>query len=205
MEKSAKKDFYLCEEKNRMMSKYCNCIKCAKNEKVKNPFKIYQDIFSLKEIALDFDLRVSAMCRFGCKWFGQKIMCPPNIPDAGYYAAAFRDYNFLCIIGRKYPYSDGFFFSHWRNYSTNEIHELLLEKEKELFKKGHIYAKAFIGGSCKLCFPNNCSSTRCRMPSKGRAPVEAAGINVFSIMKTSGLEYQEPPKDYFWRIGIVLY
>jgi predicted metal-binding protein len=175
------------------------------NNLVKNPYEIYQRVFSLKELTLDFDYRVAAMCQFGCKWFGKKATCPPNVYDFRRYKDIFDEYTSVNIIGRKYPYSDGLFLKHWRGYSTNEIHSLLLKKEAELFRKGNVYAKAFIGGSCKLCPPGFCSSGKCRMPQKGRAPVEATGLSVFSLMEEIKLEYQEPPVDYFWRMGLVFY
>ena len=187
------------------MSKYCDCIHCLRNEIIVNPYDVYQRSFSLKDIHLDFDYRTTAMCRIGCNKYGNKPTCPPNIPGMEYYIDALNEYENVFIIGRKYPYSDGFFSSHWRNYSTNEVHSMLLKKEIELFKEGYIYAKAFIGGSCKICSTDVCGSNICIKPNKGRVPIEATGINVFSLMNEIGLEYQEPPVDYFWRIGLVFY
>jgi len=187
------------------MIKYCHCNHCLQNEIIANPYNIYERELSLSEIRFEFDIRTASLCRFDCKRFRKKPSCPPNIPDMEYYKKVFMAYTNIYIIGGKYPYADGLFQSHWRNYSTNEIHDLLLKKEIELFKKGHIYAKAFIGGSCKACPSQVCDPVRCRFPNKGRVPIEATGLHVFLLMTSLGLEYQEPPIDFFWRIGVVFF
>ena len=187
------------------MSKYCSCSHCIKKETIPNPYEIYQKEVSLRDIDLDFDHRTTALCEFGCTKFGKKPTCRPYIPPMEYYIEALNEYKNICILGRRYPYSDGLFSIHWRNYSTNEIHDLLLKKEIELFKTGNAYAKAFIGGSCKVCPADVCNPERCIVPHKGRVPLEATGINVFSMLKGIGLDYQEPPVEYFWRIGLVFF
>ena len=187
------------------MTQFCNCSYCSKKESIINPYAIYQKEFSLTELQLSFDYRVTALCKYGCKRFRNKPTCPPNIPDMEYYVRALNECENIYIIGRKYPYCDGLFSIHWRTYSTNEVHHLLLKKEVELFKKGYVYAKAFIGGSCKVCSPNVCNPKRCNRPHKGRAPIEGIGLSVFSLMTAIGLEYQEPPEDFFWRTGVVLF
>lgn len=187
------------------MSKYCNCSYCLRNELVVNPYQTYVNEFPLSEITLIFDQRTTALCRYDCKKFGRKPTCPPNIRGMEFYSKVFSEYSRIVVIGKKYPYADGLFHSHWRSYSTNEIHALLLQQEKELFRKGYMYAKALIGGSCKACPSESCNPKKCNLPGKGRVPIEATGLNVFSLMRSLGLEYQEPPVEYFWRIGIVLF
>lgn len=187
------------------MARYCNCDMCLQNKSIENPYDFYQGDFKLDDVKLIFDYRTSALCMFGCKRYGQKATCPPNIPGIDYYSSILKSYERCSIIGKRYPYSDGYFSSHWRNYSTNELHNVLLEREAELFNEGHAYAKAFIGGSCKLCPDERCDPKKCRIPSRSRSPIESTGVNVFRLMNTIGLEYQEPPKEYVWRIGIVFY
>lgn len=187
------------------MFRYCECENCIKGRVIPNPYEIFQRDFLVEELRLDFDLRVSALCQFDCKRYKKKPTCPPHVPELEYYREALQEYAHVCLIGRRYPYSDGLFQIHWRNYSTNEIHDLLLAKEQELFKSGHVYAKAFIGGSCKYCPSSSCSPKRCNVPGKGRVPLEATGINVYSLMKSIGIGYQEPPVEFFWRIGCVFY
>lgn len=188
-----------------MFIRYCNCSRCIRGEQIPNPYPLYENQVSLSEVTLEFDYRTTALCRYDCNKFGKKPTCPPNIPQMEYYRRIFSECSTIAVIGRKYPYSDGNFQNHWRSYSTNEIHDLLLNKEKALFKEGRIYAKAFIGGSCKACPTDSCNSHRCSVPGKGRVPLEATGLNVYVLMKSFGLEYQEPPVDYFWRLGVVLF
>jgi predicted metal-binding protein len=187
------------------MGKYCTCSACGKNEAIVNRYDIYQKQFSIKEIDFSFDYRATAMCRFGCEKFKKKATCPPNIPEIEFFRRVLNEYRYVYIIGRQYPYNDGLFLTHWRAYSTNEVHDLLLNKEKGLFKEGAVYAKAFIGGSCKVCSSNNCGSVRCRVPGKGRIPLEATGVNIFALITSLGLEYEEPPVSFFWRIGGVFF
>jgi len=169
-----------------------------------NPYDKYEEVFKVKSLPFSFDYRVTAQCMFGCKRYGSKPTCPPHIPDLEYYKKALSEYESVVFIGRKYPFDDGD-FDFWRNYSTNEIHNLVLQKEMDLFQKGHIYAKAFIGGSCKLCPIESCNPERCNIPARGRATLEGTGLNVYGIMTAIGCQFQEPPETYFWRVGAVFY
>lgn len=187
------------------MIKYCTCRNCVEGSEIVNPFDLYSKSFALKDIDLLFDVRVTAMCKFGCERFNRKPTCPPNVPDTDFFQAAFKKYENIHVIGRRYPYDDGLFQSHWRTYSTNEIHDRLLLKERELFSQGHVYAKSFIGGSCKACAGDSCNPLKCNIPKRGRVPLEATGVVVFQLIKSLGMEFQEPPKDFFWRIGAVFY
>jgi predicted metal-binding protein len=185
--------------------RYCDCSYCVSGRSIENPFEIYEKKFELTQIDLTFDYRAVAQCRFGCNKFNNKATCPPNIPEMEFFQRAFREYQYIYILGRRYPFNDGNFMSHWRSYSTNEVHNLLLKKEDDFFQEGWLYAKAFIGGSCKICSSDNCKSNICRIPSKGRAPLEATGVNIFKLMTSLGLDYENPPVNYFWRIGAVFF
>ena len=171
---------------------------------MENPFEIYSNQFKVSELNLSFDYRVAAQCKVGCTRYKNKPTCPPYIPDIKFYNRVLKEYENIVVIARKYPYSDGNFQSYWRNHSTNEIHNMLLIKERELFKAGYIYAKAFIGGSCKACL-SGCNPQRCNMPSRGRVPIEATGLNVYLLMNKLSLDYDEPPKNYFWRLGVIFF
>lgn len=184
---------------------FCNCRYCTNGHPINNPYPVYHKTFLIDELHLVFDYRVAAMCKYGCKKYRKKPTCPPNIPDIEYFKKALNEYENILILGRRYPYSDGYFSTHWRTYSTNEIHHMLLEKESELREKGFLYAKAFIGGSCKLCPDDMCVGAICKLPSKGRIPLEATGINVFKLMSELGLLFEEPPINFFWRLGAVFY
>lgn len=170
---------------------------------MENKFPIYQRDFKVEEVSLVFDYRVTAQCRIGCTRYNNKPTCPPKIPGMEFYQKALLEYKHLSVIARQYPYADGNFSKHWRNHSTNEIHKLTLKREIMLFQQGFSYAKAFIGGCCKLCL--TCNPQRCNIPSRGRTPLEATGLNVFLLMNSIGLTYQEPPQDFFWRLGVVFY
>lgn len=169
-----------------------------------NPYPIYSKRYAIKDIQLEFEHRVTAQCRIGCARYRRKATCPPNVPSFEIYQQILRAYDEIVIIARRYPFADGYFAEYWREHSTNEIHKLLLSQEMELFKSGNIYAKAFIGGSCKLC-STDCNPVRCNQPGRGRAPLEATGMNVFSLMNQLGLLYENPPIHFFWRLGVVFY
>ncbi|MDO8343832.1 MAG: DUF2284 domain-containing protein [Cellvibrio sp.] len=187
------------------MSRFCNCDKCLKKIVITNPFEGFEKHQKVKDSRLFFDIRVRSMCTFACGKYGKNPCCPPNVPMMDEFRDVISAYENVSVIGQRYPYSDGLFASHWRTYSTNEIHHRLLEKELELFNAGHHYAKTFIGGSCKVCPPDLCLPEKCKVPPKGRMPLEATGIDVYGFMKSFGLEFQEPPIDYFWRLGVIFY
>lgn len=186
------------------LGRYCSCESCLKGVEIINPYEPFERELKLTEFALPFDGRTSLLCRIGCNKYGKKPTCPPHIPESQCYERIFASYTRAFVVGRRYPYADGHFTSHWRTFSTNEVHDLLLRKERLLFAQGHVYAKAFIGGSCKVCAGDACSHVSCRLPHLGRVPLEATGINVYALFEALNLKYQEPPADYFWRVGIVL-
>ncbi|MBN2689836.1 MAG: DUF2284 domain-containing protein [Gammaproteobacteria bacterium] len=183
----------------------CNCKYCSTGKEIANKYPLYMQEHDLSSLPLSFDYRVNIMCQLGCSRYRKKPMCPPFIPDYKFYEKVFAEYSKILIVGRQYPYDDGFFDVHWRTYSTNEIHSLLLQVEIEKFQMGHVYAKAFIGGACKLCAANVCDGSKCLRPNKARASLEGTGLDVFSLMNYLDLRFQEPPKQYFWRIGAVIY
>ena len=187
------------------MINYCTCRNCVEGNEPNNPYVLYSKPYKLTDIELIFDIRAAALCRYGCERFKRKPTCPPNIPKSDFFEIAIKKYDNIYVLGRQYPYDDGMFQSHWRTYSTNEIHDRLITKERELFNQGYIYAKSFIGGSCKVCSSNSCNPSKCNIPKRGRVPLEATGVNVFHLIKSIGMDYQEPPKDFFWRIGVVFY
>ena len=172
--------------------------KLIKLIKSKSP---YLDVKSIDFTEIVFEERVKLNC-FQCKRHNVNWTCPPKIPEID-YKKLIKEYDNLLIVYCKMPYSkkkDDII----RRDSTNLVHRTLLEAEKLLWENNYPLASSFIGGSCKLC-AQGCDSNRCRQPTLARIPIEAAGINIIKSLEKVGLKISFPPKDYMYRVGLLLW
>lgn len=109
------------------------------------------------------------------------------------------------LVYCKMPFETKEQFELVRQESTNLVHKILLELEKELYLNNEPVAVSFIGGSCKLC-KDGCSPDSCRFPQMARIPLEATGVNVIKLVKESiGINVVFPPKDFLYRFGLILW
>lgn len=141
---------------------------------------------------------------FHCRNYKNKWTCPPNIPQIN-YKDLFNEYENAAIVYCKMPFSSKEEFNVVRIESTNLLHRTLLELEADLYENNVPLAISFMGGSCKLC-KDGCSKEGCRHPDLSRIPLEATGVDVIDFVKeTIGINILFPPKDYLYRVGLLLW
>jgi len=121
-----------------------------------------------------FDFRTSYKC-ITCPKYGNVATCPPHIPNIDYFKKLIKSYYVGLLIIKEYKYNKRTFESK-RNDSSSRLHDVLLYLEQQAFQRNYYWAISFIGGSCRKC--QVCGINKCKEPSKGRIPMEAAGIDV---------------------------
>lgn len=156
-------------------------------------------VFLISPKDLIFDEKVLLKC-FDCKNYGNKMNCPPNIPQLSYKELVFS-YKKGLLICVKNNFRNRKEFNQVRKISSIKLLETLLDLEKMAFNQGNYFATSFMGGSCKLC---DVCSVPCRYPEKARIPVEALGIDLVATLNKLGLKLEFPVKRYLYRVGLFL-
>ena len=125
---------------------------------------------------------VRTKCMFGCREYGAKACCPPNVPSVTECERFFRDYaeavifHFEKRVDRPEDRYD------W----TREINTRLLKVERDVFLAD--YPKAFLVFMDTCYFCKDCSATRteCLNKKYARPAPEALAVDVFSTVKQVG-------------------
>ncbi len=115
-------------------------------------------------------------CR-ACTMYGKRPSCPPHVPDWREAREWVKHFRKSLLVKFEIEVED------FENEKRKAI-LYLLNKEKELFKEGHIYAMALFPGSCNLC--DDCPFERgevCRFPTKVRPSVDAIGIEIGNLVR----------------------
>jgi len=156
--------------------------------------------YSLSPSQIVFEERVKLNC-FNCPMYGVKSTCPPNIPDLDYLVAV-REYTSALLVVFQTFFQDEITIED-RKKSSNHLHSILMKIEGLLWENNYPLGVSFQGGSCKLC-SGECSLP-CRQPLVSRIPMEGIGINVVETAKVCGVSIIFPPKEFFYRVGLVLW
>jgi predicted metal-binding protein len=133
---------------------------------------------------------VALKCKYGCPYFSNCLVCPPFSPSFDEMAMILRDYTEALLF---------------RADSSWLVRYLATELEKSFLNRGFVKAFGLGSGPCKLCEP--CDVSRpCQHPMQARPSMEAAGIDVFSTVRSCGWEgkfvaEKDKPRDFF---GLVL-
>ncbi|MFH0831777.1 MAG: DUF2284 domain-containing protein [archaeon] len=151
---------------------------------------------------LVFDDRTELLC-FTCPHHNIKPCCPPYAPKID-YKEAIKKYEQGLIVILNFEFKDKEEFDRLRVESTNKLHKILLELEKQAFERGNYFATSFIGGSCKLCL-EGCTK-ECKQPALSRIPLEAARVDIVQTAKKCGIDISFPVKKEkrFSRVGLLL-
>lgn len=156
---------------------------------------------SIDKTQLVFEERVRLNC-FQCARYGVNWTCPPKLPDID-YQKMILEYQDALLVYCKVPFTEDK-LDIVRRDSTNVLHRALLAAEKLLWENDRPLAVSFIGGSCKLC-AQGCDPHKCRQRKLARIPIEATGVNVSKSVKDEELQIVFPPKNFFYRVGLLLW
>ena len=133
-----------------------------------------------KEIAVRQWVR--SMCIHSCPDYGQKAVCPPNMPSIAECERFFAEYDKALIIRFAME-------AHHRGQDSavfSDIDESLLELEKSLFYEGHPKALLLPATVCYRCEECTQSLEACRFKEKARPTPEALGVDLFTTVKKVG-------------------
>lgn len=157
-------------------------------------FKTYPSLFTYK---------AREMCK-SCKRYGFKANCPPNVHTIEYYKYLFPTYRNGILIVEKFDLVDGYDWKKLGIESSLKIHNQLLETRHELLNNGQ-FGIIYGAGSCKFC--SDICSLPCKYPNKAVMPLEATGLDVVGLVNVINkeIDIKFPVKDFFWRIGMVLF
>ncbi|MDP3623262.1 MAG: DUF2284 domain-containing protein [Methanobacteriaceae archaeon] len=160
--------------------------------------------------------RVVLKCQAGCIGYGKKLTCPPYVPKPDEFRKILNEYEYALLLKFKSPagadqetvcsiYKNFLdptvendlktkaddFWSDYFDYSK-EIHQAMLELEKEAFNNGYSFALSFVNGSCRLCESCNIKEGICIHPNLARISEHAVGINMKKTAKEAGMALKFP-------------
>ncbi len=125
---------------------------------------------------------VRMKCIFGCREYGQRACCPPNVPSVDECERFFSEYRSAAVFHfwKKVEDPDD------RHAWTRSVNMELSKLEREVFISG--YQKAFLlyMDSCEICAECTPDRDLCREPIKARPAPEALAIDVFSTVRKIG-------------------
>lgn len=151
---------------------------------------------------LVFEEAVKQNCYY-CGRYGNNWRCPPNLPKVD-YPKMMGEFDRGLFVYIPYTYNTKAEFDAVRTDSSVQLHKLLLNLEKWMFRHNAPTAISFIGGSCKLC-KGGCGKDKCNNPYLSRSPLEATGVNVIKSAKKYGIDIRFPTDNRMIRIGLLLW
>ena len=151
---------------------------------------------------LVFEETVKQNCYY-CGRYGRNWRCPPNLPNVD-YPKMMGEFDCGLFVYLSYTYRTREEFDSARTESSVQLHKLLLNLEKWMYRHNAPTALSFIGGSCKLC-KGGCGKDRCNDPYRSRSPLEATGVNVIKSAKKYGIDIRFPTDNQMVRIGLLLW
>jgi len=120
---------------------------------------------------------VAWKCQYGCKYYGQKLSCPPYAPEPSKTKGMLAEYETALLVKGKVS---------WQvRYAVGEL-------EKEAFLAGFHKSFGLGAGPCMLC--ESCvalcgeEQKQCKHPNAARPSMEACGIDVFGTVRNMGHE-----------------
>lgn len=149
---------------------------------------------------LVFDERVKFKC-FCCENFDRCLRCPGNFPPGLDMEKAIRSNDHMALIYKEFEYRPDMSQEEMRE-SGRQMHRHLLEAERFMMGKDHMFASVFIAGRCRQC--SECPENgKCRHPELARPSLEAAGIDVMTSAKNAGIDVTFTDPSRFKRIGLL--
>ena len=131
---------------------------------------------------IEFGEWVRMKCVYGCPYYGNGAMCPPNTPPVSECKAFIGEYSKAALI----RFSKAVEKKEDRHEWTREINESLLKLERDTFLKGFYKAFVLFVDPCNFC--DECAGERlsCKRPKDCRPSPEGFGIDVFATARTAG-------------------
>ena len=145
---------------------------------------------------------VRMKCMYGCKSFGQRGCCPPEVPSVEDCRRFFDEYRWGLFLHFPIQHEKPEDRFPWGVEMTRKGHAL----EREVFLADFPKAYVFPPAPCRLC--ENCPGTKkdCYHPMMARPSLEAFGVDVYGTARKFGFSIHVVP-DYdraMDRFGLLL-
>jgi predicted metal-binding protein len=136
--------------------------------------------FNPKDIKVAHWVRMK--CQFGCKAYGKRACCPPNMPPKNECEEFFREYS----LGAVFHFEKKLSKSEDKNDWYRDLNPKLLELERQVFFLG--YSKVFLMyiSHCVVCKDCVSDKNECKHPDKSRPTPEALCVDVFTTVRELG-------------------
>ncbi|AKB56207.1 MULTISPECIES: DUF2284 domain-containing protein [Methanosarcina] len=146
--------------------------------------------------------RIALKCAYGCRGYGRRLSCPPNVISVDEFRKIIGEYNSaLLLIEERDTSQVSDIHEVWEDIRKDSFHKML-KLEHEAFKEGFTFAHLLRPGSCNEC--EICNLEKCIKPELRRFAPEAVGINLQKAMEKAGLvlEFCIPEKTIC--VGVLL-
>ena len=121
-------------------------------------------------------------CKFKCPTYGDKPICPPNMPSIHECERFFKEYKHIMIIRFHKK-------AHHRNDDKavfKSVDESLIDFEKKLFYQGYYKVMLLPATICARCETCAKIPDQCHHKALSRPTPEALGVDVFETVKKFG-------------------
>jgi predicted metal-binding protein len=125
---------------------------------------------------------VRAKCQFGCRFYGRKACCPPEIPSVAECRNLFNEYSKGLLVHLTRAFVDPQERFSW----SRDVNPKALTLERDVFLLGFHKAFMFSPTPCNICAECKSSKEECADPSKARPTLEAYCVDVFATARKFG-------------------
>ena len=125
---------------------------------------------------------VRTKCQFGCRNYGIKACCPPNVPPVSECREFFDNYTAAVIFHFPKAFDKPVDRHKW----GKEINQGLLSVEREVFFSGYHKSFLLLIAACRIC--QECTATKedCKNPESARPTPEGMAVDVYSTVRKYG-------------------
>ncbi len=130
-------------------------------------------------------------CMFGCRNYGKKGTCPPNMPPIEDCKRMVSEYSQAAIFHFEKRLEKIEEYKPW----SKEVVLKLMKLEREVFLSGYYKTLLLPFDACMLCETCTGSRVECVNPMSARPGADALGVDVYTTVRSVGYPIQVV-KDY---------
>ncbi len=138
-----------------------------------------------------------------CGFYGKNYMCPPSVGDLEYYQKLILTYQKGLIFSKIYSLKNK--YDHQGMVNSGLEFRNVIQKINKAAKAENRDCLFFTAGTCSIC--KTCailSQEPCRFPDETIPSLEASGIDVVTLSRDLGMNYNNGPNKVTY-FGLVLY
>jgi len=134
---------------------------------------------------------VRLRCMFGCRNYGKKGTCPPNMPPVEECRRMISGYNHAAVFHFEKRIDKLEEYRPW----NKELVSKLTKLERAIFLSGYYKTFLLSFDACMLCEACAGSRAECKNPMISRPGADALGVDVYATVRSIGYPIQVV-KDY---------